>query len=59
MGLSYFMNWEKNKIYFIQVIISLSVLSYGLWLINISPAEDPKVKWLMGLIGVIIGYWLK
>jgi hypothetical protein len=54
--------WEKfweNKNYITQVLFSLIILIVGLYMICTLPADDGKVKWAMGMVGIIIGYWLK
>jgi len=42
-----------------QVIISLSVLGGALYIILSQQFPGDYAKWAFGVIGVIIGYWLK
>ena len=42
-----------------QVAVSAILLFSSLILIFSEPADSAKLKWAFGIIGIIIGYWLK
>jgi hypothetical protein len=42
-----------------QVVISAILLIFSIYIIIIEPADSSKLKWAFGIIGIIIGYWLK
>ena len=42
-----------------QIAVTLIVLGASLWVILSGRYSDSYVKWAMGLVGVVIGYWLK
>jgi hypothetical protein len=41
------------------VLISLIVLGCALWIILSSGYPDAHQKWAFGVVGTIVGYWLK
>jgi hypothetical protein len=42
-----------------QVAITCGLGLFCLVLVYQLPDESPKLKWAFGIIGIIIGYWLK
>jgi hypothetical protein len=42
-----------------QVFITAILGIFCLGLVALLPDESPKLKWAFGIIGIIIGYWLK
>jgi len=42
-----------------QIIITLVLGTASIILIFIEPEDSVKLKWAIGIIGIIIGYWLK
>ena len=43
----------------VQIWITAILGLTSLGLIIYLPGDDSKVKWAYGIIGIIIGYWLK
>jgi hypothetical protein len=50
--------WE-NKNYIVQVIFSTICLGIALYMIITLPSTDDKIKWATGIVGFVLGYWLK
>lgn len=42
-----------------RVLISLTVLGCALWIILNADYSDAHQKWAFGIVGTIVGYWLK
>lgn len=42
-----------------QVVISGILLLFSIYLISSEPADSVKLKWAFGIVGIVIGYWLK
>lgn len=42
-----------------QLIISSVLLVASLYLVITEPENSAKLKWAFGMIGIIVGYWLK
>jgi len=49
----------KNIKPIIQIVITAVLLLFSMWLIFYEPETSNKLKWAYGIIGIIIGYWLK
>jgi hypothetical protein len=43
----------------VQVGVTVVLGLFSLYLIATEPADSDKTKWAYGIIGIIIGYWLK
>lgn len=50
--------WDKHRIT-MPVFISVAVLLSGLYMILSGEYPEPDKKWAFGMIGTIVGYWLK
>lgn len=48
----------KTKIK-VQIGVTIVLGIFSLYLIATEPANSDKTKWAFGIIGIIIGYWLK
>ena len=53
------MNDPKKIKVWVQVILSLILLIFSLYTISTEPETSTKLKWAYGIVGIIIGYWLK
>ena len=53
------MNDPKKIRAWTQLGISLVLLIFSIWLIASEQADSVKLKWAFGIVGIIIGYWLK
>ena len=42
-----------------QIFVSAVVLLAALWVVLSRWYDDTYLKWAFGIIGVIVGYWLK
>lgn len=42
-----------------QVIVSVLVVGGGGWIVFNGDFDDSVTKWATGLIGVVVGYWLR
>jgi hypothetical protein len=49
---------SKTKIK-VQIGVTLVLGLFSIYLIATEPANSDKTKWAFGIIGIIIGYWLK
>jgi len=52
------LNAGKTKIK-VQIGVTVVLGLFSLYLIATEPANSDKTKWAFGIIGIIIGYWLK
>ncbi len=52
------MDVKKAK-FFVQVGLTLVLLVVSIILICQEPETSNKLKWAYGIIGIVIGYWLK
>jgi hypothetical protein len=43
----------------VQVIISAILLIVSILIIVFESSDSVKLKWAFGIVGIIIGYWLK
>ena len=43
----------------VQVAITGALGLFSIFLIYTEPSDSVKLKWSFGIIGIIIGYWLK
>ena len=48
----------KTKIK-VQIGVTAILGLFALYLIATEPANSDKLKWAYGIVGIIIGYWLK
>lgn len=54
--------WEKvweNRNFVAQIFISIIILTVSLIMIFMLNEDDGRTKWAMGMIGIVVGYWLK
>ena len=42
-----------------RAVLSVIILIVGLFVILAGSHPDPTVKWAIGLVGVVVGYWLR
>lgn len=49
---------SKTKIK-VQIGVTAILGLFSIYLIATEPANSDKLKWAFGIIGIIIGYWLK
>lgn len=42
-----------------QIIVSLSILGVALWVLVSKQYDETYVKWAIGSIGLVAGYWLR
>lgn len=52
-------NVPSRTITFVRIAISLSVLGVVLYIILSQKFPDDFSKWAFGVVGVIVGYWLR
>jgi hypothetical protein len=43
----------------VQIGVTAVLLLFSIYIIATEPAESDKLKWAFGIVGIIIGYWLK
>jgi hypothetical protein len=43
----------------VQIWITSVLGLFSMGIIILEPTESPLIKWAIGIIGIIIGYWLK
>lgn len=43
----------------VQIGITAVLLIFCIYIIATEPANSDKLKWAFGIVGIIIGYWLK
>jgi hypothetical protein len=54
------MNIDPKKIrVIVQVGLTVVLLPTTVYSIINEPAESAKLKWAFGIVGLLIGYWLK
>jgi uncharacterized membrane protein len=51
-------DYEKIKVR-VQIGITIVVGVFSIYLISVEPESGSKLKWAYGIIGLLIGYWLK
>jgi hypothetical protein len=51
--------WDDRASLAIRTVVSLIVLSVGLWIITKDGYPDATIKWAYGAVGIILGYWLR
>jgi hypothetical protein len=51
--------WHKRAKLFVPMIVSIAVLAAALYVILSKQYDDSYTKWAFGVIGVVIGYWLR
>jgi hypothetical protein len=49
----------KNIKLWVQVIITVALGGFSMYLIKTEPPDSVKLKWAFGIVGIVIGYWLK
>lgn len=42
-----------------QIVVSTALLAASLWVLLSKNYDEAYVKWAIGTIGVIVGYWLR
>lgn len=42
-----------------QIVVSATVLAAALWVLLSKNYDEAYVKWAIGTIGVVVGYWLR
>ena len=42
-----------------QVFISVVVLGAALWVLLSKNYDETYVKWAIGIVGIVVGYWLR
>lgn len=52
-------NDPKQIKIWMQIFVSVILLLFSLYTIYTEPADSAKLKWSFGVVGIIIGYWLK
>jgi len=50
---------EQRWTFVARVVISIVILSSGIYIIMHDSYSDAVVKWAIGAVGVVIGYWLR
>ncbi len=50
---------EQRWTFVARALISLIVLSTGIYIIIHDAYPDAVTKWAIGAVGVVIGYWLR
>ena len=53
------MNDPKQIKIWVQVAMTIVLGMFCLCLISSESMDSPKLKWSFGIIGLLIGYWLK
>jgi hypothetical protein len=53
------MNDPKKLRAWAQLVLSATLLVFCVWIIGNEASDSVKLKWAFGIIGIIIGYWLK
>ena len=48
----------RTKLIF-QIVVSVLVLVSSLWIVLSNSYPDAHLKWAFGMVGVVIGYWLR
>ena len=43
----------------IQAFVTATVGLVAIYIIITEPADSDKIKWAYGIVGLIMGYWLK
>ncbi len=51
--------WFRRAIFLVRVTISLIVLVAALFVVLSASYDDSFNKWAFGIIGVVVGYWLR
>lgn len=51
--------WGIRVKLIVQILVSAVVLTASLWVILSNNYPDAHLKWAFGMIGVVIGYWLR
>jgi hypothetical protein len=50
---------EQRWTFVARAVISIVILSSGIYVIMHDSYSDAVVKWAIGAVGVVIGYWLR
>lgn len=53
------MNDPKIIKIWVQIAMSAILLLFSSCIIWCEPCDSDKLKWAYGIVGIIIGYWLK
>jgi hypothetical protein len=51
--------WRLRTILIVRIVISSAALVAALYVILSNGYPDAHVKWAFGIVGLIIGYWLR
>ncbi len=51
--------WQKRAILLMRITVSGSVLVTAFLIILSNNYPDSYIKWAFGIIGVVVGYWLR
>ena len=51
--------WHKRAKFLVQVTVSMLVLISGLFVVLSGSYDDSFNKWAFGIIGIVVGYWLR
>ncbi|GEM_PF-5292932 len=50
---------EQRCLFVVRVVISLAVLGCALFIVVSGSYSETRVEWAAGLVGLVIGYWLR
>ncbi|HTD47162.1 MAG TPA: hypothetical protein VK881_07840 [bacterium] len=51
--------WRVRLILVVRIVISGAALLTALYVIISNKYPDAHVKWAFGIVGLVIGYWLR
>ena len=51
--------WRIRTILIVRIVISAAALFAALFVILSNKYPDADVKWAFGMVGLVIGYWLR
>jgi len=51
--------WSSRAKLGMQIVISLIILAVSLFMILSNSYSDSYVKWAFGMVGLVVGYWLR
>lgn len=50
---------KQRWTFVVRALVSLAALASGLFIILSGAYSDATVKWAFGIVGVVLGYWLR
>lgn len=53
------MDEERRTIIIIQTVVTFIALAASLFVILSNRYPDSDLKWAFGMVGLVVGYWLK